>query len=453
LKSARRRASALPEPVRLFAIAALSGGVALGVATPPGAAPDETRHLSRVYLMSEGSFGAPGLRPPRALVPRSIPELHRAIEGPDYRHPPRHGAAEMVAFLREPLDPERRVGVANAGTYPPFVYLPQLVGVAIGRWLELSPAALILLGRATGIVAWVALVATALALAPARRWTLALLSLTPMAVAGAASISADPMTSAAALLFTVLAVRAATASRTLAGRELGALLGAALFLGVVKPGYWPLALAVLAIPPARAGGGKRRLAIAAAAAAAIVVPSLLGIALAQQSDPAPVGGADPAAQLRLVLGDPLGFLGILLRTLTQTSDVYWQSFVGQLGPQIVKLPAVFYWLWAAALAAALIADGPPAALARSGRLWLATAFAASIAMVFAIAYLGWNPVGAPAIQGVQGRYWAPALPALVFALPSLRTPLPAALRLALPLFAAASLAMAVVAIVGVYYRI
>jgi uncharacterized membrane protein len=153
-----------------------------------------------------------------------------------------------------------------------------------------------------------------------------------------------------------------------------------------------------------------------------------------------------------VLGDPLRFAAILGRTLAQTATVYWTTFVGELGPLIVKLPAVFYWLWALALGAALVADGPPAPLARAGRLWLGAACAASIALVFAMAYLGWNPVGEPVIRGVQGRYWAPALPALVFALPARRAPLPESLRLALPLFAAASSMMAVVAVFGTYYR-
>ncbi len=443
----------MKRPEIVFASIALVAGVILAFAMPPGAAPDETRHLSRVYAMSEGFFGVPGMKPPRVEIPKSIPELYRAIQGDDHTHPPLHTVGEIAAFLDRPLDPERRVGIANAGTYTPVVYLPHLLGVAPGRWLGLAPAALIYLGRITSLLVWIGLSALAIRLAPARQWTLVLLAVTPMSVASAASISGDPMTNAAALLFTVVAVRAVCASGPLASRELAALLGAALFVGVVKPGYWPLALAALAIPPERSGGRPRQLAIAAGLAAAIAVPSLAWIAFAQQSAPAPpIAGSDPVAQLGFVLGHPFAFAAILLRTIARTLPSYWTTFVGELGPLIVKLPAALYVAWLAALVAAIVADGPPLPLRRGARNWLALAFVASIATMFTMAYLGWNPVGDPLIRGVQGRYWAPAVPMLVFALPSLDRALPEGLRLALLGVAATSLVSAIGAIFGVYYR-
>ncbi len=445
----------MKDPARVFAIVAGVAGLALALAMPPGAAPDETRHLSRVFLMSEGRFGVPGMQPPRAFVPRSIPELYRGIEGEDYHTPPKHTIGEMADLLATPLDPDRRVGIANAGTYPPTVYLAQLVGVAPGRWLGLAPAALIYLGRLASLAAWIALTALAIHLAPARRWTLALLSLTPMAVAGAASISADPATNAATLLFAVCAARAAAGTGALAAAERNALLGTALLVGAVKPGYAPLALAALAIPPARFGGRRSaQLALAGGVAAAMIVPSVGWLLWAQQSEPAPpITGADPVAQLRSVLADPLGFAAILGRTIGHGMLVYWKTFVGELGPLIVKLPPVFYALWAVLLAAVVALDGPPLPIGRAARGWLGAAFALSIVAMFGMAYLGWNPVGAPTIAGVQGRYWAPALPMLAFAIPSARAPLPPLARSAIAIVAAASAVAAIAAIGTVYYRI
>ncbi|RIL06709.1 MAG: hypothetical protein DCC71_05955, partial [Proteobacteria bacterium] len=65
------------DPARVFAVVAAVAGVLLALAMPPGAAPDETRHLSRVWLMSEGIFRVPGKTPPREVIPKSIPELYR----------------------------------------------------------------------------------------------------------------------------------------------------------------------------------------------------------------------------------------------------------------------------------------------------------------------------------------------------------------------------------------
>lgn len=439
---------------RAFAAVALVAGFAIAIVMPPGAAPDETRHLSRVVLMSEGDFGVPGLAPPRSTIPKSIGVLYRTVNGEAWpAPPPARSVREMAAFLRQPLEPERRVFVGNAGTYPPFVYAPHLVGVAPMRWLGLAPAAMIYAGRLVSVFAWVALTALAIQIAPARQWTLALLALTPMAVAGAASISADAMTNAAALLFAACLARSAVRAGAIAPREKLELLAAALLLAVVKPGYWPLALGALAIPPVRCGGRARHLGLAAAIAAAVVVPSLAWLAFAQTNRPAaPIPGSDPVGQLRFVLGDPLGFAAILARTLAQGCVGYWRTFVGELGPLLVKLPAFVYVLWLPALALTLAADGPSARLSRAGRGWFAAAATLSIGAMFGMAYLGWNPVGAPIVQGVQGRYWAPALPLLAFALPAWPRTLPTAARQALLLFCVASLALAIAGIFAVYYR-
>jgi len=445
----------LRSPERVFAAIAIGAGLLLVVVMPPGAAPDETRHLSRVFLISEGTLAVPGAARARAEVPKSIPEMHRSLETTRWPDPPQQRtAAEMASLLRQPLDPERRAGIANAGTYPPFAYLPQLPGVTLGRWLGLAPAALIYLGRLGSLLAWVAATALAIRLAPARRWTLALLSLTPMAVASAASISADPVTSAAALLFTAVTLRAAAGHGPLAGGERAAILATALGVALSEPGYAPLALVALAIPPARCGGRGKQLAFAAFVAATMVLPSLAWIAHAQASAPAlPVQGSDPDGQIAFVLADPAGFAAILLRTLRVSAASWYTSYVGELGSLIVPLPAAVYVGWGAAFAAALVADGPPLALARGARAWLVAAFAGSAALVLALAYVGWNAVGKDVVAGVQGRYFAPAVPALVLALPSWRRPLPDALRAALALASVAILLAAVAAVVGVYYRV
>jgi len=441
------------DPVRVFALVAAIAGTALTCALPPSAAPDESRHLSRVYLMSEGHFGVPGTVPPRRTVPKSIPDLYRAVEGSDFRHPPRRKLGQLAALFAQPLEPERRVGVANAGTHPPLVYLPHLVGVTIGRWLDLAPAALIWLGRLGSLAAWTLLTALAIGLAPARRWTLALLSLSPMAVASAASVSADPITSAVALLFSVLVVRAICGEGPLAGRERNALLGGALLLGLVKPGYAPLALAALAIPAARTGGTVRKLALVAGVVAAIAIPTLLWLFHAQAQAPTPATpNADVRAQLAGILANPAGFAAVLWETLRGFGTSYWTSGIGELGPLIVKLPLVVYVAFTALLLATIALDGPPAPLSAAQRGWLAAGASLAVLAVFVFAYLGWNDVGAPFVAGVQGRYLTPALPLLVFALPAARDPLPERFRQALVAGVAITFVVTLVAVLGTYYR-
>jgi hypothetical protein len=85
----------------------------------------------------------------------------------------------------------------------------------------------------------------------------------------------------------------------------------------------------------------------------------------------------------------------------------------------VPLPALAHALAAAALLAACVADGAdPPALSPARRLALAALALAGCGLILAIAYLTANPVGAPRVAGVQGRYFLPLAPLLAFALPS-----------------------------------
>lgn len=440
-------------------------GLALGAVLPPLAAPDEGAHLGRVWVLCEGDWRAPGDRADGApRFPRSIVELHRAVNPPGEIPPraPRWTPAEWAGVLGRPLEPERRAGLRATGFYTPLAYLPALPGVALGRWLELPAAGLAWLGRATSLLVWVAITCAAIRLCPLRRWTLLVVSTTPTALAAGASVSADAWTNGAALLFVAtlahlaFADTAARASGTmpLGRRELVALLGAALLLGAAKGGYWPLAALVLAIPPARVGGPGRLVALAIAAAAAVLLPTVLWLAAAGGVAPPGVAGTDPAAQLRHVLADPLGFARVVASTAAIETPAWAVSFVGVLGPLTVPLPTAAHLAWSAALAIVLVLDGPaPPALTPARRALFAAAFAACALLAIALAYVGWNPVGASHVLGVQGRYFLPAAPALALALPARARPLPAAAAALSAAGVAACGILAVAAVVARYYAL
>lgn len=444
-------------PERAYLALASAFGIGFLVAVPPGAAPDETPHLSRVFVISEGHLEVPGEHTAPLGIPRSLPDLHRAVNGetwpPDV--PPRTPAA-MAALLRQPLAPSVRVRLHNAGTYPAVAYAPQLPGVWLGRALELAPAALVYLGRAGSLAVSIALGWLAIRVCPVRRWTLVLLATTPMALATAASVSADPLSCSAALLFVALVARSAFGREgPLARGEVCALLASALLLSLTKIGSQPLAALVLLIPAERSGGRAGQLALAASVVAAACVPSAIWLAVVRAAAPPPASpGADPAAQLQGILADPLAYLGVLATTTATQTLEWYRTFVGVLGPLAVSLPGAIYAAYAGAFALAAIGDGPPPAALTAGRRALCLAvFGACIAATLTLGYLGWNQVGAPLIRGVQGRYFIPAAPVLFLALPSARRELAPAARHALLAVAAAGGVAGIAAVLARYWTL
>jgi uncharacterized membrane protein len=325
--------------------------------------------------------------------------------------------ASLRRELRRPLRPERTVSVRLPSLYSPVPYLPPLLGVAVGRALELSAAACVYAGRLGSLLAYVLLVALALRRAPAHRYALGLIATTPMAVFEAGALAADAATNALALLFFASVLGAAGRRGPLRTRELLELCGLAALLGLSKQAYVPLALSAALIPAERFSGPRARLGALAALLAAATLPTALWLAAVQQANVQPLTRAsDPAAQIRFVLGHPLETARTFLVTGVAHSLRYVRTFVGHLGYLDVRLPLAVYIAHPIVMLGVAVADGGRASPVRGwGRgILLATAALTWIA-VMAMAYVGWNRPGDELVRYVQGRYFIPLAPLVVCA--------------------------------------
>lgn len=411
-------------PDRSFLVLASSFGLLFLLSTPPLAPPDELRHFARAYLVSEGHLSVPGPADGfAASVPLSLGRLEPPPTGSGTVSIGRRYLQELGSRLHEPLEPGRRQGVRTLSLYSPLPYAPQAAAIALGRWLGMSALALLYMGRFANLVAWVLLSALAIRIAPTRRWALALLFLTPMAVFQAASLSADTPTNAVALLFVALGLRAAFDSAPSIGvGEAGSLVVAGLGLGLIKPGYWALAGLALLVPPRRFGTRSRYAGWLALVLAAVSLPAVVWQLRVEAAQPwALTLEADPRAQLALVIDAPLDFLQRAAATFATQAGIYLRTLVGTLGRLDVQLPEVVYIAYPVLLVAAVSTDPrDPPALGAPRRLALLALFGLTSLTVLTLAYLGWNPVGARWIHGVQGRYFLPAMPLLLVALPAFR---------------------------------
>jgi uncharacterized membrane protein len=414
---------------RVFALLAMVYGLALLVLTPPFGNPDEHIHLARAYLISEGHFAVPGQAPgAEAWIPRSIVTLYeRMAHAEPLRSPRTYRGSELLGTLDQALDPENRVQAGYLGAHGPIAYAPQALAIFLGRTREASPAVLLYLGRLSNLLAYVVAGYLAITLAPLRKWALCLLFLAPMPLAQAASLSADAPTNALAFLFVAAVWRNLFAQQSRISRlDVGVLVLASALLGITKPGYWPLAALALLVPGNRFRDGRRRWLLCTGVMIAAVLPSLFWLLAARTAEPVAAStGTDPEGQLLFILHNPIGFMRITFRTISIAWVDYGRTLVGVLGHLNIPLPGALYLIYPLALVAAALADPrDPEELSPPRRIALAGIFFACAGCVFIMAYLGWNPVGAENISGVQGRYFVPMLPLLLLALPAVGTRLP-----------------------------
>ena len=437
---------------------ALGFGTLFLLLTPPLQAPDEGRHLLRAFAISEGTLLAESLPGQVAGVdvPRSLVDLERELS-PGLRRKTglRQDPARLEAALAERLAPDDRVRIALPSLYSPLAYLPQALGIGLGRALGAAPVALVWLGRAANLLFYALAVAAALRLAPAHRVVFALLALTPMALFEAASLAADGAANALAFLFAAAVLRAADTGRpTLVARQIAGLALLASALALTKQAYAPLAAAALAIPAPRfASRRERALGLAAIVGCAALAAGLWFLALRGLTLQPLTFVADPGAQLRFLAAHPLAALAVPLRSALLRGGSWLLTFVGVLGSLDVRLPGAVYLLHPLVLLAAALLDGGPASPLRGARrLWLLAVAAGTGLFVLLLGYVAWTPPGDSLVRHVQGRYFLPLAPFVAAAIHLPRAAAaPRALRLAGLGWSALLLAIAAVALALRYW--
>ena len=411
----------------LFLVFCLAGALFLAWNLPPFMAADEQAHLHRAELTTLGRFTA-----------ERIPYANRLVAG----GPSSAGiGASAKAFNEERFSSIDKADVADfegavakwdtvklqrfpgAALYPPFLYLPQSAGIAIGKLLNAPVVQTLYLARVANALASAAIGALALTLFGRARLYVFTILLLPMALSLYGSASPDALALALTALGCGVIARAMSAER---GLSLGELIVAGVCFALVamtKVPFVLMTLALLAVPTDRP---RVRIAVVAAVfllgfgwagwmAAAVQTPLIRG---SRAENP------DVGAQLRFLLGQPAVVLTLAAETLKQQWRFYAESFIGQLGWLNLFLPRPFHAAaWAVIAAAGLTAISTGRAAGWRRLPWVVLASSVLIAGgVFLALYLAWTPPGRLVVEGVQGRYFLPLAVFLALALEGPRAP-------------------------------
>lgn len=439
----------MPRSVWLFLFCVIPALLAVALFVPLHEVPDEAAHAVRAGGLARGQLlghhkvvELPDGSPFNDSGSDADPGLMQvAIE---FRHAAsladKHVTWPMLrAELAEPwADRETFVPTNNTASNPPWFYVPAAIGIRLGRIAGAGPFASLILGRLCNAVVYMGLGALALVLARGVRPVLLAVLLLPMSIWLGGSLNQDgPM-----LVTTALAV--ALLSRTAGPDDRFYWIGGLLLSSVIvaRPFNLPFAVVMLI-----AGGGVKRLWLRRLAGVALaVVPAILWFVLVRPWAaspmvlgapyvagplwPGPAGAIfasnDTASQMRVLLADPWRILSLPWAALRDFGLFRLREMLGVLGQLDVVLPAAAYVLLAAGLIAALLSAmaqtrRDPARGPWSGPLSLAAALS-TLWLIYIGLYLAWTPVGAVAVEGVQGRYFLPTLLIASLGLPALQMP-------------------------------
>ena len=405
------------EKVFLFTVLCL--GVIYNFLLVPYMTPDESYHIDMSYRHSNTLLGIESAGENKCYKRADDAET-------EFTSAPSLENYKLVYDgLFETVKDDRLVEAdATSTTEAPIIlYLPAVLGMTLGRLLHLGTVPMLLLARWCSLLFFAVMTYLGMKKLPFGKTTLFLLAILPMNLQQCTSFSYDAVITGVSFLYICWCISLACKETQVRAFDV-ALLG---ILGIIliygKSGvYLPLVLLPLLIP-AKKLGGRRAWTICMLGLLMLPVLGFLNkntvavsyIAASTEAT-ASVGSTTTAGYtLGYFLSQPLELIRIFANTLSDKSAFYLESLAGQkMGWVEIEISELIPMLFLLLLVLSAMKTKDEPVYVKSGqKWWIAFVCAASAGMILAGMLLTWTPRGHISIEGVQGRYFIPMMPALM----------------------------------------
>jgi uncharacterized membrane protein len=421
--STRRGRRYWPESV--FVILLAISGLIFALGMPLCQGPDEEVHFYRAYDVSLLHLV------PRRLVdgwggarlPSQMVRIGQSFDSMRFHPEVKVNWNVMRELHRSALNPGKRqlVSYGASVNYSFVAFVPQALGIALARKLDLEPLAIFYAGRLANLSFSLLLVYLAIRISPVYKNALGAFALMPISVQQFASYSPDASAIGASFLTVAVCLRLAVGPNARAHfLSVASLFGLASWLTLTKFPYAAVTLLYAAIPGARIGSRQRQLLIGVGLAA--IVLGLLVVATRSARRFSPDSQLLPgfilqkeyrtsvSGQLAFIRNHPIAFLAACNRTGVEHGITWFESLF-QLGWLDTNINPVAVRLFLLFLIAVALLDQPPRAeippVLKAAAL---LAVCSGAGAILASLYVWWSPVGGEYIVGIQGRYFIPLLP-------------------------------------------
>lgn len=413
------------DPASIFLVIGLLAGVGYVTLTPPMQSPDEVEHFYRSYQVSDFNLVSDKVNAKGhggvgegygGELPRSLIQAATILKG-DVAGSARkfeYNAIGKAAALPLNVNDRQKIRFDNTTIYSPIPYIPQAIGINVGKAFNANPVVLSYLGRITNLLVWLFVLYLAIRITPIGKWAFTSIALSPLAVFLAANLSSDTFTIAIAALFVAIILKLRTMTRA-PGWPILTLLGAvAVMICLLKNAYLPLVLLLFMIP-SRVISIKLKIAAVVFGIGIGLLWNLLVFSAAKEIPEyfGIMSNIDARAQLSYMLQNPLVTVGNFAWNVFGTPSIALnQTYNGLIGWGDVPLP---FWLTFASLLTIVLSllyvEAKPSVVKKVQpvyvRLYFALVILACVGATVLSLYIGWTEVGNKLIGGVQGRYFIP----------------------------------------------
>lgn len=418
-------------PEYLFAVLGLIFGLFFVFINPPFQTNDEDRHFIHSYILSQGFFlPDQGKNKIGAEIPLNIIEIPKRFQGIRFSKDVKISKQKLEEAENIPLYPHNNIFYHDFHhSLNPIGFIPAATGIGVGQYINSNPVWLGWFGRIGSLIFYIVIIFFAIRLTPILKNAFMLYALTPMVLYQGSSVTYDVLSFSLAVLFLALVLKYALEENSFIGwRELILLIAVMVLQRFAKDGYPLIPFLFLMIPMKKVKLKVKPIIIYAAmfifSYLLFSMPSWTwGKILSSQHYHQKTSeklqkdfGGNWHQNLDINLEHP----GTALSNLGENLDHFRQEWtagtIGRFGYSYTLLPNWFYFIHGLILLFVAFYDSNKKIVLQFYQKTIAFIIGfGSIAGIMVMNYL-YSPVGAKQIFGLQGRYFANAIPVLLLLL-------------------------------------
>lgn len=397
--------------VKCFIPVALFCGLMFMAVTPVLRGADEELHFYRAYEVSKGYIVSDVYN---EIGGRRLPS---SLKSASPENTLQFNFSQLKEKMSIPLNKNETefIPFTTASLYSPVQYLPQAIGILIGRIINLNPIFIAYLGRLTNFFVWLLLCYMALRNIKGKT-LMYLVALLPMTLHTATTLSPDALTNSLSLLFISYIVRLAyfEKEKPITNINILCVFIMAVSLSLCKIVYLPLCLLFLLVPISKFKSKKDYICWQIILVLSCVLVNLLWLCVSFKFLIEVKEGVSGTGQIKYILKNPIDYLFIFFRTTAYFFNMYIQTMIGA-NLCLFDVP-IYYWVSDVYLVLLIYTSFVSKALdTKKYDRYIVIFISAVIFMLINTSlYIQWTPVGDSFIDGIQGRYFTPILPLLIF---------------------------------------
>lgn len=397
-----------------FLLVCIVLGILFMVALPIGKVPDELNHFLRAYEISQGHM----ISKQDKVTKNGGREFSTNIldvTADDYK--------EIKNDLKLKEGKQKSfIFFSNTALYSPICYLPQSIGIIIGKIFEAPLIVQAYLGRICNFIVYLLLMYFAIKYIPVKKNLLLFVSLIPITIQESISLSPDALTiaSASALISLVLYLKYSS-NKLLDLKQKILIICLSIILAMCKIVYLPVCLMLFLIPKDRFGSLKKKNIFIFTLAFGVVLLNLLWTSKVAMFLDANLHGSSSSEQIKFILHNPISYLKILFKTFDIYADFHIFNMLGrQLSYLDVNVYAPYIYGNLVLLVILLVAtEKEKKKIDYYDRGLAIFCFLSTMLLIFTSIYIQWSPYMLDYVDGVQGRYYIPIIILLGISLSSI----------------------------------